>query len=263
MAATFVSRPSAASGSGVILAVLAALAAPAARAEPQIHDLAVLTRDCMQEDTSVLSIRACSTLLGVLLASDPARAGIYKRRARAWLKEEEPEETIADYTRALALAAGDIAALSGRASALSVTQDHAKAIEDWTAVIALATDQQVKLGAYIARGEAEMAAGRRDAALADFALALTVAPGNVRAHKARATIFAGEGDRAKALDEFAQAETAAGGSYELHLARGQIAAKLEDIPLAIASYRTALTFNSRGGEARRALRRLGVDFTPE
>ena len=166
----------------------------------------------------------------------------------------------ADFTRALALDKSNARALGGRARTRSQLGQHKAAREDWTAVIALASDNPAKEAAYLERGACALAGGDTQDALADYDRALELNPRSIAAHIARAGAYAAAGDREQALREYERGRQIDPTHAPLYVAKAQSAERWGDARMAVENYRIALEINPRGAWiARLALKRLGVN----
>lgn len=225
-------------------------------------------KNCEQIDTAWLAIRACTALLNRADIDSNARNRFHRSRGMAWHKEEEPKEALADFTRALELDATDLIALTGRARANAALGDHTAAVRDWTRAIEQSrlpnSDRPESIDKmYLERGSAWLATGNTDAALADYAKALEINPKNTAAHIARANTYFKLNDRERMLGAFESAAKIDPYDIRTYIARGEAAERWGDTRLAIESYMIAAKTNPRGsGQARQALKRLGVDKMP-
>lgn len=218
-------------------------------------------KDCEQENKATLALRACSQLLDIGDLDQATRARYYRRRGDAWLHEDEPKEAASDFSHALDIEPGNVTALKGRARANTLLGKHAAAVADWSAILVKAEDDTAKEQAYLSRAESELAAGKPDAALADYAVILESNPNSVKAHIGRAKVYGSLNDRDKALEALDDALKIDPQSIAAYFARGQMAESWGDTRMAIDNYLTAWKLNPRGAwEARKGLRRLGVDF---
>jgi tetratricopeptide (TPR) repeat protein len=167
-------------------------------------------KDCEQNDTAWLSIRACTAFLNRADIDSNARNRFHRSRGMALLKEEEPKEALTDFNRATEIDANDLHAFTGRARANAALGDHNAAVNDWTRAIEQAGSSNAELPEtidkmYLERGTALLAAGNTDAALADYAIALELNPKNTAAHIARANAYFKLNDRDRVLSEFESA----------------------------------------------------------
>ncbi|MGE0055853.1 MAG: tetratricopeptide repeat protein [Hyphomicrobium sp.] len=218
-------------------------------------------KDCEQENKATLALRACSQLLDIGDLDQATRARYYRRRGDAWLHEDEPKEAAADFSHALAIEPGNVTALKGRARANTLLGKHPAAVADWSAILAQLEDGAAKEQVYLARAESELAAGKPDAALADYAVILESNPTSVKAYIGRAKVYGSLNDRDRALEALDDALRIDSQSIAAYFARGQMAESWGDTRMAIDNYLTAWKLNPRGAwEARKGLRRLGVDF---
>jgi tetratricopeptide (TPR) repeat protein len=190
-------------------------------------------------------------------------AAIYAARGRAWLREEEPEEAVSDFTRALEFKPADPALLpvllKDRARAHTRLAAHKQAAEDWSALIALDPAAEP---AYLNRAQTLLAAGDTAAALADFDTVLARNARSVEARIGRGNVFVALDQKADAYREFDLAQETAPGDWQVYHARGVAADKWGDTKLAIENYTRTLHLNNVNWDARRALRRLGLVNIP-
>lgn len=250
------------------IALLLAMSGSLLAEEPPAASQEEIARNCEQTDTAWLAIRACTALLNRSEADSDAQSRFHISRGLAWLKEEEPKEALADFTRAIEVNPTDLRALTGHARANAALGDHNAAAGDWTRAI-----EQAGLShpgppegidkMYLERGAEWLATGNTDTALADYAKALELNPKNTNAHIARANAYLKLDDRDRALAEFESAAKIDPGDIRPYMARGEAAERLGDTQLAIESYMIAAKTNPRGsGQARQSLKRLGVDNMP-
>lgn len=235
-----------------LLAAATLLGAPARAREYEL-------KDCEQDDRAWLALRACTQLLQGAEFSNEEKARIYARRGLAWIIEDDLDEALADFTRAIELNPKDLRALTGRARTLTLLEQHAKAAEDWTAVIALDPDAEAN---HLKRGVSHLAAGNTAAAMADFDKSIALDPKNIDGFIGRANVFVALKDKEKALIEFARAEAIDPKHFAPYLARAEAAEVWGDTKLAIENYGKALSLKTTVWTARKSLKRLGVDTPP-
>lgn len=231
------------------------LHATAASAQAQVPSM----QECTQDNSARLALRACTSLLQQTDIQPNDLATIYTARGRAWLREEEPEEAVSDFTRALELQPASTALLQDRARAHTRLGAHKQAAADWSAIIALAPSSDA---AYLRRADANLASGDTTAALDDFDRVLERDAGNVEARIGRGNVFVARDLKDEAYREFDLAEQAAPQNWRVYHARGVAADKWGDTKLAIANYTRTLQLNTVNWDARRALRRLGLVNIP-
>lgn len=222
-------------------------------------------QECEQPDSHVTALRACTALLDAGNLDDATLVRYLVRRGYAWLADDDGADGARDdFTRALKIDPANVKALKGRAKANTLLLAHDKAVQDWSAILATKPDAKDTEAALMARGEAHLAAGLQDAALADYAAALDFNPQSEAAHIARATVFAARDDRASVLKEFGLAHAIRGGSYDFYIARAQMAERWGETQSAIDNYQNALKIDPRRAwVARKSLKRLGVDSPSE
>lgn len=249
----------AAFAAAVLLGVTAVGAVDEAEAQSEPQTEAATLADCEQDNSARLALRACSALLrGADLLPDVSKR-IYAARGRAWLREEEPDSAVEDFTKALEIEAANIAVLEARARAYTQLDDHLAAAGDWSAIIAAEPAEEAP---YLKRAESLLAAGDTAAALADYDRLLGINAKNVAARIGRGNAFVARGEKDKAYREFDLAEADAPQSWQVFNARGRAADNWGDTTLAIENYTKTLRLNTVNWDARRALRRMGVMNIP-
>lgn len=217
-------------------------------------------KDCDQDDVASLALRACSALLDSPSLSDKERARYLARRGAAWLTEEDPEQAVADFTRALALEPANAETLHGRARAYRQLGKHEPASADFSAAIGQSPVTPETEPLYFEHAESLFAAGNSAGALAGYEKILAASPKNIKARIGRARIYASLKDREKALAEFDAALQVDAKEPSIFLARAEAAETWGDVTAAIADYKTFIQLNNRQGwVAVRALRRLGAE----
>jgi tetratricopeptide (TPR) repeat protein len=225
--------------------------------------LAFELKDCEQQDSSPLALRACSDILKSGQLDQAAIARVYLRRGLAWMIEDEPAEAVADSTRALEIAPKNIKALTSRARANAVLGNHAAAVQDWTALIELKPEPADLEALYLERGASQLGAGDPQAALADYDKTLQLNPRSVKAHVGRAGVYVSLNDREMVLKECSLARAIDPNDSAPYFELGDAAERWGDKKLAIENFTAALKMNPRGfWNARKALKRLGVDNPP-
>lgn len=235
-----------------------ALVALGARVRPAVAQIPSL-KDCTQDDRARLALRACTSLLQQTGLDQKDLAAILAARGRAWLREEEPEEAVSDFTRALELQPSNPALLKDRARAHTRLAAYKEAANDWSALIALDPASET---AYLSRAQALLAAGDTAAALANFDTVLGRNAGSVEARIGRGNVFVALDQKSDAYREFDRAQELAPQGWQVYHARGVAADKWGDTKLAIENYTRTLHLNTVNWDARRALRRLGLVNIP-
>ena len=238
--------------------IFCGLAAAALLASPGLAQSYEL-KDCEQEDSASLSLRACTALLQRSELSNQDRARIHARRGLAWLIEDDADDALADFTSAIKLNPRDLRALAGRARTHTLLEQHTKAASDWSAVIALNPDTETN---YLKRGASLLAASDLSGAMADFDKAVALNPKSIDGFIGRANVFVALKDKDKALAEFARAEAIDPQHSAPYVARAEAAEIWGDTKLAIENYGRALTVNTTVWAARKSLKRLGIDTPP-
>ncbi|MGL4396483.1 MAG: tetratricopeptide repeat protein, partial [Hyphomicrobium sp.] len=228
----------------VSLAILAGTLSAASRATD--------ASECEQTELATLAIRACTTLIAAPDIEPMERARLYALRAAAWLREEEPIEAVADFSRTLELNPTSLDAMLGRARAHMLSGGHKEAIEDWTRIIA--REPQMK-HAHQSRAASRLAIGETDGALADYATALELDGNDQDAFIGRGKVYAHLDQRDAAIKDFDAAIAIQPANIAAHLAKAEAADKWGDKKMAITSYLDALRHNGMILRARRALQR--------
>lgn len=218
--------------------------------------------DCEQADRAWLALRLCSQLIDGPQANDSDRGRALTRRGFAWLIEDEPIQAAADFSRALAIDAGNVRALEGRARARTIEEKHDLAAADWTAAIEKSRDESEVEKYRLERGVSLIAAGRLPEALADYDKVLAAKPESVEGMIGRANVFAAQGARAWALSEYDRAKAIDPKNFAPYLAQAEAAERWGDSKMAIENYSTALSLKTTVWTARKALKRLGIDTPP-
>lgn len=218
-----------------------ALAAIAASSLPARAQLPSDMKDCEQQDWARPALRACSAILQSGALTRDVEARVRLARGRAWLREEEPEEAVTDFTRAIEIEPANFEALRGRIRAYTVLEKPALAAKDWSAIIALKPEAEEN---YVARAAALLAAGDTSAALADFDKAVTLNPKSIPGHIGRGKVFVALDRRELALKAFDTAQAIDPNNFAPYLARGEAADKWGDEKAAIANYSNALRRNT-------------------
>ncbi len=119
-------------------------------------------KECEQTNVATLSLRACSALLEGPSLSEQDRARYLARRGAAWLTEEDPEQAIADFTRALALDPANGETLKGRARAYRQLGKHDLAAADFSAAIGQSAVTTETEPLYFEHAESLFAAGNSE-----------------------------------------------------------------------------------------------------
>jgi tetratricopeptide (TPR) repeat protein len=233
---------------GLALAGLAWLAGPAGAetGNPPV---------CETNETSEISLRACTELLATGRLDNAHKARIYVQRAHAWLKDEEPAAAISDFTRAMAADPGNTAAIEGRANAFALQGQNDLSAADWSRLIAMSPS--VDKG-YAGRAAAKFAAGLTAQAISDYTTAIGLNPKNRDAIRGRAGVYAALNERDKAFADFAMILDHDPADFVTQFAKGQAAELWGDRKVAIESYKAVLKYHHYHQAARKALFRLSI-----
>lgn len=236
-------------------AVLLGTFSPGTLAQSETATLA----DCEQDNSARLALRACSALLRDADLAVDIQKRIYAARGAAWLREEEPEQAIADFSKALEIEPQNTTVRAARARAYSQLDNHKAAATDWSEIV---TADPSAGPPQLMRAESLLAAGETAAALAGYDRLLAADGKNVAARIGRGNVFVALDDKPQAYREFDLAEATDPQNWQVFHARGVAADKWGDTKLAIENYSQTLRLNTVNWDARRALRRMGVMNIP-
>jgi tetratricopeptide (TPR) repeat protein len=142
----------------------------------------------------------------------------YQLRARAHLLAEDAANAVADARRANEL---DLTLLDGYrllAEALQANQDYLASLKPLQTYIQYAPDDPQALTML---GQASMAAGEQDRALAAFDRVLAIDKSYLAVYLARGAIYLEQGEGQKALDDFESVLRLKSGSFEANLGKGR------------------------------------------
>ena len=218
-------------------------------------------KDCEQRDSVELALRTCTALLKSDDLDRESRKSFLTFRGYAWLKDDEPHEAVADFTKAIAIDGADVRAIEGRARANTALGLYDLSNRDWSLLITGGTPEPEVT--YFERGSNWLAAGNEEGALQDFAKILAINPSHIKARVGTANAYAAQGNRQLALEEYERAEKIDPSNPAVYLARAKAAESWGDHRMAVENYMRAVRVNSRAAwEARKALKRLGVDSPP-
>ena len=213
---------------------------------------------CEEGEIAINVIRACQILIGLPQTDDKARGRYLTIRGNAWMKEQEADAAITDFSQAIKIDPKNDAALEGRARAQTFEGHHDLAAADWGSLIQLHPDRH---DFYLHRGTSLVAFKKPVEALADFTKSIDLEPKNVAAYVGRAKAYDQQNDREKALKEFNLALTVDPAYIPAYIAKAEAAERWGEVPMAVESYATALRLNGMNLHVRQELQRLGV-YTP-
>jgi len=213
--------------------------------------------DCEKDDLPLEHLRACTNMISEDGAMAADRGRVYTLRGVAWMREEEPMAAISDFTRAIEIDAGNIAALKGRARAYAALKKYSEAVEDWSRVIAARPNAEEN---YRERAGANLAAGKTSDALADYDRAIALDNSNPESYIGKGRVYGELGKRDEAMREFDNALKVNPDYPAVYMARGAVSESLGDTRVAIESYQAVLKYDGAYWYAIRALQRLGGDW---
>ncbi len=139
--------------------------------------------------------------LNLKLAREPRKPDGYVELAEHYLTGNEPRVALASFETAMKLDPDNARSLSGRAGVWLTQKNFDKAIADCTAAI----DKEPHYEAFSRRGEAYLANGDYDAALADFKRAKRLDAQVAKAYWLRAKALRAEGETAAAAKDLERA----------------------------------------------------------
>lgn len=213
-------------------------------------------RDCAQQDRAYVAMLACSRLLMSRDIDQAKRGRLLGLRGRAALILFDFVEAAEDFSEVLAFEPDNLAALVGRAEALSEHGAHAKAAEDWAHIARLKADD---VAARMKLGLSLNAASAYEKAVAAFEDVLKLDASNPEAYVGLARALDMLDRRDKADESIAAALKINPSSNSALIAQAEIAERRGDTKLAIESYSQALKANGMQIKPRQALQRLGVE----
>jgi tetratricopeptide (TPR) repeat protein len=135
------------------------------------------------------------------IAIDPRNAEAYYHRAR--INFGDNKSKIADLNRAIAIAPNYAFAYDARASAKSESKDFQGTLADINQYIALVPD--AGSWTYHRRAQVKLAMGQKNGAIADFTLAISIAPKDLHNYYQRGRVRLSLGDRQGAIADFTSA----------------------------------------------------------
>ncbi len=175
-----------------LAASLVVLAAPALAG--LADDLAL----CRKSWSGAAQTAACGRVIAAPDADDMAKAEAYGARARVASAGEAAKQAFSDLAESIRLAPWNPEAFRLRAVLHQQAGDAAKALEDYSAAIAIAP----KSDHYAARARIYSKLGDAGKAIADLTVAITLEPSEVRLLHERALIYLSKGDTAAAIRDF-------------------------------------------------------------
>ncbi|MCB0063167.1 MAG: tetratricopeptide repeat protein, partial [Caldilineaceae bacterium] len=150
------------------------------------------------------------------------------------------------FTDAVDLDPTDVSAHLWRGDANRLLTDYAAAIADYTAGIDLDEPGYDYAGAFNNRGRAYYYSDEFDAAIADFSMAIALAPDYTAAYDLRGSVYHDQQEYAKAVADFTMAITLADADYNYRWAyayRGRSYAELEQYERAVADFSEAVAID--------------------
>jgi tetratricopeptide (TPR) repeat protein len=204
-------------------------------------------------------IAACSKVIDDQRFSREEKALAYQLRGQARADAGAVKEAIADFSQALTLVPGTVAAYAGRGLARLTAGDVAGALSDYDEAVRLAPTQVQLL---VTRGHIRLAAGDADGAIDDLSKAIGLAPENAVAFNNRGLAWRRKGQLTNAEADYTAA-LMINPIYALTYAnRGYVREALGHKAEAVQDLKQALLLDPSLSEARAALKRLsGADET--
>lgn len=210
--------------------------------------------ECAHGKSLEVRLRACSDVIDTGAATPDARAEAYRMRAWAFSEKADHKRAIADFSAAIALKTDDAASYFGRGQLRLAEGDLAGAVADLTEAIRYdgpSTKLLTTLGyAHLVKGDAAEA-------VADFSAALQLDPKNAAALNTRGLAYRKTGDLDKAIADYTAAlqlnpiyALAYNNRGYAYEARGDKRAAADD-------FRRALLIDPALAGARDGLKRLG------
>lgn len=211
---------------------------------------------CEQQDRAYAALQACSKLLMAPDLEPAQKIKVLEFRGRAALALFYFSDAIDDFSEVLTADPGNIAAVQGRAEALSETGAHAESAKDWAKIAAAKPEDA---GARMKLGKNLIAAGLSGQAEAAFLEAIKLAPRSADAHVGAAIASDSLGKKEAADAHIASALAINEAYFPALMAKAEIAEKRGDTKLAIETYLLAVKSNGMQVQPRRALQRLGIE----
>lgn len=233
-----------------------ALSLPVSTVTAQSQEPAVAA--CEDGEIATNVIRACSALLAQPQPDEKLRGRYLTIRGNAWMKEQEADAAITDFSQAIKIDPKNSVAIEGRARAQTFEGHHELAAADWGRLIEIHPERH---DFYLHRGTSQLAAKKPGEALGDFNKSIELEPKSVAAYVGRAKAFDQQNDREKALQEFTLALKVDPSYIPAYLAKAEAAERWGDVPAAVECLATALRLNGMNLRVRQELQRLGV-YTP-
>lgn len=235
-------------------ALVCALSLLSAPAPAHAFDIAV----CEDLDLHFHIAELCSKAVSNQASSKLAPGRVFTLRGYAWMREDEPLGALAEFTRAIGIDAGNIAALKGRALAYTKLKRYEDAVADWSLVIGVQPEGEDH---YRARALAYLELGKTKEAFADYDKAIELKAKNPDSYIGRARIYQRLAMRDAALREFDRAAAADPAYPETYFAKAQAAESWGDAEMAIKNYALVVRYKGDVWYAQRAMKRLGAQFS--
>jgi len=155
------------------------------------------------------------------------------RSAEAYLRADEYDQAIRDFTQAIRLDPESADAFRGRGIAWRLKRDYDRAIRDFDAVIRLDPDDPI---AYFGRGIAHWRKGDYDRAIRDFDTVIRLDPDEPDAYYRRALAHADRGDDGRAIADFTAAIRLGPDEWSRYFERGLAYRRTADEARAMADF---------------------------
>ncbi len=211
------------------------------------------------------SITACTALIGSAGQSDDALGKAYTYRGFSYLKKNQYDSAIGDFSQAIKLDPGNAWALANRGNAYFNKHQQDRALEDYNAALAVNSVGYATL--FYGRGSIYSGRGEYDRAIADLSEAIRQKPDFPEAFRNRGNSYYDNGQFSHAIDDYNQALqlrpvylSALQGRGNAFAALGQYDRAIEDYDKAGGVQPGAAVFQARGnayrakGESEKALR---------
>ncbi|HWB59495.1 MAG TPA: tetratricopeptide repeat protein [Chthoniobacteraceae bacterium] len=210
-----------------------------------VADPAAWLREKSKPDTKEYNLALEDACVGELIKLNPKDPALWLRRAEIDPSVGDPARELADDTQVIALDPKNAKAHLARASLyLDDPQDRQKALDDYTAAIAITPDDSI----YLQRADLYAVMKQDDKAIADYNQALTLGAGE-EAYAGLANLYAARGDWDKVLDIYGKVIAADPGSDTYH-ARAEIYYRKQDWDNVIADMNKAAEFDVKDAKAQ-------------
>ncbi len=201
------------------------------------------------------SIAACTVLLGSNGQPDDTRAKAFTYRGFSYLKKNQFDGAIEDFTRAIGLDPENAWALANRGNAYFNKREYDAAMQDYDAALRLNPVGYATL--FYGRGSIYNANGDAAHAIEQFDAAIRLQPEFPEAFNNRGVAYFNNGQFGQAIGDYAQAlhfrpgyASALQNRGNAYAAKGQYERAIEDYNKAIALKPSAAAYRNRGNASR-------------